>query len=88
MGEPDIARLQDMLTALQAQRDAALNAVVVTQAETAALRRTLAARDARIAELEARRGSELTEDDLRPAAFPSDAIVTAGDRRRTGRGPE
>jgi hypothetical protein len=50
---PEIQRLQDVLGAMQAQRDQALNAHVISQAENAALKRTLADRDARIKALEA-----------------------------------
>ena len=46
--QPELQKLQDMLAAMQSQRDQALNAVVITQAEIAALRRTLAERDATI----------------------------------------
>lgn len=41
-----------MLAAMQSQRDQALNAHVVQQAEIAALRRTLAERDAQIKALQ------------------------------------
>ena len=51
MNSQDTQRLQDMLAAMQSQRDQALNAVVITQAEIAALRRTLAERDAQIKHL-------------------------------------
>jgi uncharacterized protein YeeX (DUF496 family) len=44
----DLQRLQDMLAAMQSQRDQALNAHVVQQAEIAALRRTVAERDCQI----------------------------------------
>jgi hypothetical protein len=47
-----LQKLQDMLGAMQSQRDQALNAYVVLQAEIAALRRTLADRDSRIKALE------------------------------------
>jgi len=40
---PELQRAQDMLSAMQAQRDNALNAVVMAQAEIVALRRQLAA---------------------------------------------
>ncbi len=40
---PELQRAQDMLTAMQAQRDNALNAVVMAQAEIAALRREIEA---------------------------------------------
>jgi hypothetical protein len=48
----DLQRAQDMLNAMQQQRDQALNAMVNASAEVASLRRELAAKDARIAELE------------------------------------
>jgi cell division protein FtsB len=48
----DLQRLQDMLAAMQSQRDQALNAHVVQQAEIAALRRTVAERDAQIKQLQ------------------------------------
>lgn len=44
-------RANDMLAAMQAQRDQALNANVFAQAEFAALRRTLAERDSAIKQL-------------------------------------
>jgi hypothetical protein len=44
----DEQRISDMLAAMQAQRDSALNAIVVAQAEIAALRRELAMRDEQI----------------------------------------
>jgi hypothetical protein len=47
----DTRRYDDMLAAMQAQRDSAMNANVVAQAEISALRRTLAERDAQIKEL-------------------------------------
>jgi uncharacterized protein YeeX (DUF496 family) len=49
---PDLQRLHDMLAAMQSQRDQALNAHVVQQAEIAALRRTIAERDAQIKALQ------------------------------------
>jgi predicted nucleic acid-binding Zn-ribbon protein len=49
----DLQKFQDMLAAMQAQRDQALNAHVMLQAELASVRRTIAERDARIKELEA-----------------------------------
>ena len=39
---PESQRAQDMLAAMQAQRDNALNAMVIAQAEIAALRREVA----------------------------------------------
>jgi hypothetical protein len=39
---PDLQRAQDMMAAMQAQRDAALNACVQMQAEIANLQRQLA----------------------------------------------
>lgn len=48
----DLQKFNDMLAAMQAQRDQALNAVVMARAESAGLRRELAAKDAQIAELQ------------------------------------
>lgn len=50
---PDLQKLQDMLGAMQQQRDQALNSVVLAYAEIAALKRTVAEQGLRIKELEA-----------------------------------
>lgn len=49
----EIQKANDMLAAMQAQRDQAMNAVVMEHAESAALRRALAARDDEIGKLKA-----------------------------------
>jgi hypothetical protein len=46
----EIQRAQDMLNAMQGQRDTALNAIVHAQAEIAALNRALAEKDKMIAD--------------------------------------
>lgn len=51
MGQ-DLQKLQDMLGALQVQRDQALNVNVMLQAEISALKRALAEHVSRIAKLE------------------------------------
>ena len=63
----DIQKLQDMLAAMQQQRDQALNVVVVAQAENAALRRTLAERDAMIKDLIGKTEKRTTESQSTPA---------------------
>lgn len=45
----ELQRAQDMMTAMQSQRDQALNSLVVAQAELAALRREVEALRAQIA---------------------------------------
>lgn len=50
----DSDRFNDLLAAIQAQRDSALNANVLAHAEIAQLKRTLAERDATIKALEAK----------------------------------
>jgi hypothetical protein len=56
---PEMQKANDMLAAMQMQRDNALNAMVHAQAELAALRRELAVKDGRIAELGA--AAEISE---------------------------
>jgi hypothetical protein len=69
---PDLQKLQDMLIATRQQRDQALNAVVVAQAEIASLARTLAERDATIKQLMEKMGA-LSEKPA-PAQTPRPAF--------------
>jgi cell division protein FtsB len=48
---PDVQRLRDMLTAMQQQRDTALNVVVMAQAEIASLKRRIDELDAELDQL-------------------------------------
>lgn len=49
----ELQRAQDMLTAMQQQRDNALNAIVMMQADLADTRRALEDKDKEVAELRA-----------------------------------
>ncbi len=48
---PDLQKANDMLSIMQEQRDHALNAVVIAQADVADLKRQLVAKDAELSKL-------------------------------------
>lgn len=71
---PELQRAQDMLAAIQAQRDNALNAMVLAQAEIAGLRREIEALRMGKSEGPAESGSEPVHNPLRPeVSQPEDA---------------
>lgn len=62
MTSPDIQHAQDMLTAMQAQRDTAINANVHAQAQIFALQREVGKLQKEIAELQKTAASEVAQE--------------------------